>query len=388
MDILHIASDFPYPPHHGARVDIWGRICALADLGHQLHLVATVRSNPSPADLKVVHGRVAQLDIVQRDSNLSGILTNRPVQVETRRNLRSLPLWPAYDLTVLEQEFTCPILENPNLRSRRVVLRVHNDEAAFFSDLRRSSPSVLKRAYYAVETGRFRKWSPRAFAGADELWFISHDHCRTWMEAHPADAHRAKWLPPPIIRTFPPARLSDGAQVLFVGNLLAPTNVQGIAWYISEVQPALRDLPGYRFVVAGSLLGGTLPSVLRRARDRGDCSLLTDAPDLTALYRDSTVFVNPMRRGASLKVKTVNAVEHGLPVVTTSVGNEGTGFQDKDHVLVADTPPMFAGAVRRLLQEPESRVSLVCSSQNFLRAHYDHGRQLRHLLSPEVQSVA
>jgi glycosyltransferase involved in cell wall biosynthesis len=357
-------------------------------MGHNVHLIATVRSSPEPAYLKVVADRVAQVDLVLRDSNLIGIFSTRPVQVRTRQQLRAVPLWPRYDLALLEQEFTCSILDNPRLKSGRVVLRVHNDEPAFFSDLYMSSPVPWKRAYYAEEARRFKNWSPRVFAKADELWFISQDHFRKWTEDHPHEAGRARWLPPPIGRDLSAPRVTSGAQVLFVGNLVAPTNIQGIDWYLSQVHPGLRDVPGYRFVVAGSLLGAALPATLRRARERGDCILLLNAPDLTALYRESAVFINPMQRGASLKLKTVNAAEQGLPIVTTSVGNEGTGFQNGDHVLVADTPSGFATSVRRLLREPQSRMSLVKSSQNFLRARYDQRQQLDQLLSPLAHSAS
>lgn len=382
MDILHVASDFPYPPLHGGRVDIWGRVCALAELGHRIHLVATIRGRPGPGEISVVQKRVARLDLVERGSNLAGLLSSLPLQVSTRRGLRSVPLWPHYDLTLLEQEFTSSILENPQLRSSRVILRVHNDESAFLTDLCQASPSAWKRAYYHLEARRFQSWSPRVFSLADELWFISNDHHREWTEAHPGEAGRAVWLPPPIARTMLPPQPVSGANVLFVGNLVAPTNIQGLEWYLNEVQPALRRIPGYRFTIAGSLLGNPLPPALRRARDHGDCTLLLNAPDLSAAYRESAVFVNPMQRGASLKLKTINAAEQGLPVVTTSVGNEGTGFQHNVHVLVSDRPAGFAACVQRLLTIPQDRISLTKSSQNFLRARYDQGQQLCRLLAP------
>lgn len=388
MNILHVASDFPYPPHHGARVDIWGRICALAELGHNLHLIATVRSTPRPEYINMVMRKVSRLDIVQRASAVRGILTNCPLQVVTRQELRTVPLWQQYDLALIEQEFTSAILENQHLQARRLVLRVHNDESKFFSDLRKSSQNVISKAYYAMEELRFRRWSPRIFARVDELWFISYDNCHGWMERHPAEAYKAKWLPPPIAQEPWPCHASDRAQVLFVGNLVAPTNIEGIEWYLTEVHSALRDVAGYQFVVAGSLLGGTLPSFLRRAQDNGDCSLILNADDLTTLYQNSTVFVNPMQRGASLKLKTINAAERGLPVVTTSVGNEGTGFKNGRHVLIADTPSDFARSIRSLLEDPQSRNVLASESQEFLRVHYNHIQHLGKLLSPMNQNVS
>jgi glycosyltransferase involved in cell wall biosynthesis len=353
-------------------------------LGHTIHLIATVRNRPGPDELRVVQERVARLDLVERRSNLAGLLSSLPLQVSTRRGLRSVPLWPHYDLTLLEQEFTSSILENPQLHTSRVILRVHNDEPEFLTDLRMASPSAWKQAYYALEARRFQTWSPYVFSKVDGLWFISSDHCRKWIEAHPGEAGHATWLPPPITRTMLPPRPAPGANVLFVGNLVAPTNIQGLEWYLNEVQPALRRIPGYRFTIAGSLLGNSLPPALRRARERGDCSLLLNARDLTAVYRESAIFVNPMQRGASLKLKTINAAEQGLPIVTTSVGNEGTGFQHDVHLLVADQPAGFASSVHRLLTVPQDRMSLTISSQNFLRARYDQGQQLCRLLAPAV----
>ena len=64
------------------------------------------------------------------------------------------------------------------------------------------------------------------------------------------------------------------------------------------------------------------------------------------------ICVNPMHHGAGVKLKIINAIEFGLPVVSTSVGKEGTGLDNAVHLHVADTAEDFMKAIRHLLVHP------------------------------------
>ena len=85
---------------------------------------------------------------------------------------------------------------------------------------------------------------------------------------------------------------------------------------------------------------------------------------------------------ANYTVYTKCLTPPGLPIVTTTVGNEGSGFQDSVHVCIADSPANFASALRRLLGEPLLRASLAHASQTFLRDNYDQKSRLIQLLQP------
>jgi glycosyltransferase involved in cell wall biosynthesis len=115
--------------------------------------------------------------------------------------------------------------------------------------------------------------------------------------------------------------------------------------------------------------------------------LITDVADLGPYYERSSVFVNPMQNGASVKVKTLNAAANGLPIVTTPVGNEGTGFVDGRDVIVRDTPESFAEGIRSLLVNGRRRRSLAAAGHRFLIGHYDHKACLaREFGEPAFQS--
>jgi glycosyltransferase involved in cell wall biosynthesis len=357
-------------------VDIWGRVRALSELGHEIDLVATVKRAPEAADLRAVAARARRIYLVDRVRSYPAALGLRSFQVASRKPLARLPLHGEYDAVLLESELVAPILENPALRSQRVVVRVHNDEASFSMAIARSVSNPALKAFHMAEAWRVGRTSRRVFDRADRLWFISRELRDEWAAQRPESSGKACWLPAPIDLTDLRRTPLDGHRVLFVGNLVAPTNVEAINWYLRSVHPRLLEVDGYEFTIAGALLGGSMPRTLELDPSDRHVRLVTDAPNLSPYYEASSVFVNPMRNGGGVKLKTLNAVAHGLPVVTTAVGNAGTGFVDGAEVLVRDSADAFSRAVRDLLLDSRRRRELAAAGQAFLLAKYDHKARL------------
>ena len=343
----------------------------MSELGLEIDLIATVKRPPLESERKVVQSYVNRLHVVPRAPMHSGLWRPSPMQVTSRSPLRRVRLDGEYDAVLLESEFVAPILDNPTLRASRRILRVHNDEPKFFADLAASEPHPLRRFYYKHESSRFAKWLPSLWRSIDEFWFISRDYAEEWKGRYPERDSAAYWMPPsaaPKLAAF--SHQSDSCGVLFAGNLVVPTNLEGLTWYLDYVHPLLLDIPDYRLTIAGSLLGGTMPRRLAEAQHDPRCTVAVDLPDLTPLYRNAAVFINPMLRGTSVKMKTVNAVENGMALVTTAVGNEVTGFADGLHLLVCDTPETFASGIRELIESRERRRSMAASAQQFLVDNY------------------
>jgi GT2 family glycosyltransferase/ubiquinone/menaquinone biosynthesis C-methylase UbiE len=142
--------------------------------------------------------------------------------------------------------------------------------------------------------------------------------------------------------------------ILFVGGFRHPPNEDAVVWFAHEVFPLILDAaPGTTLTIAGSA-----PSdrVLALASDH--VAVLGFVPDLEPLYRTARVVVAPIRYGAGMKGKVAEALAHGLPVVTTTVGAEGMGLEDGVHALVRDDAKGFADALVDLLTDPVSWASL------------------------------
>jgi glycosyltransferase involved in cell wall biosynthesis len=173
----------------------------------------------------------------------------------------------------------------------------------------------------------------------------------------------------------------DGKGALFIGSLTIPLNVEGLEWYVEHIHPGLSGIQGYTLTIAGRTGGASLPSLNKMVRRYSNISLCADPQELSGLYKRAAVFVNPVLRGAGIKLKTIHALQAGVPVVSTSIGMEGTGLIDRTHLLVADSPDDFVRGVAELLRDRSLAERLVHSAQSFLTETYDNERNIRQSLS-------
>lgn len=140
--------------------------------------------------------------------------------------------------------------------------------------------------------------------------------------------------------------------VAYVAGWLAGTgspNADGLRWFVSDVLPLVRlHIPWVRVQVTGAnppadLLDLSDPNVL----------FVGHVTDISAFYARTRVVISPIRFGAGVKVKTVQALQHGVPVVSTSCGSEGIETYGLDAIGVADDPRDFASLIVTLLSDKE-----------------------------------
>ncbi len=145
-------------------------------------------------------------------------------------------------------------------------------------------------------------------------------------------------------------RSYDNVQdLVFVGGFNHTPNVDGVHWFVDEVWPLIKSsLPGIRFHIVGS---NPPESVTSLASDDIVVHGYVTDDELRDLYRDCSVCVIPLRFGAGIKGKTVEAMYNKIPVVSTSIGAEGLPGID-DYISVVDEPQRFAEEVIRLYSDP------------------------------------
>ena len=132
--------------------------------------------------------------------------------------------------------------------------------------------------------------------------------------------------------------------LIYLGGFLHKPNIDAVLWFAGEVFPLiLTKLPDIRLIVIGH---SPTDSVRALA---GDNIVITGfVEDLEPWFNSARLFVAPLRYGAGLKGKIVTSMYYGLPVVTTTVGNEGLDLTDGEQAMVANDPVEFADKVIRL----------------------------------------
>ena len=379
--------DLPSPPDNGARADIWARLQAMKRLGYSVHaLVMAQNVPPRERHVAAMRALVSRLQFVERRSMRSCFATITPTYISRNSGLSKLLLTEQYDLTLMEAEDSLPICDNPSLKTGLRVLRVHNDEIAYLWEFAKAEENFLRKQFVRFEALRMIPYSRSAHRGVDSLWFISQIERQRFIANYPGAAAKAAWLPPSIALGEPQRNVADSKRVLFVGNFYTSLNREGLRWYLRHVHSQLMQDPDYELVVAGSTQGRpAAKSFAGELRREARCTVHVDIEDTKPLYQNCSVFINPMRSGAGVKLKSVHAIERGIPVVSTSVGNEGSGFDDKEHVRIADTPTEFVSAVTALLDDPCAREQMAWRAHAELSRLYNCEANIHRLIT-DLQS--
>jgi hypothetical protein len=149
--------------------------------------------------------------------------------------------------------------------------------------------------------------------------------------------------------------------MLFIGGSAAH-NVDGIQWFIKEVLPlVLKEHPAAVLEVAGA--------VSESVSDHPSVRKLGHVADLRALYQRAQICLAPLRFGTGLKIKVMEAMGYGRPVVATPVAAEG--FDDLAPALagVADDPENLARAISDLLADKQARSEAVTGQSAWVSCH-------------------
>ncbi|HUS16326.1 MAG TPA: glycosyltransferase family 4 protein, partial [Chloroflexia bacterium] len=147
------------------------------------------------------------------------------------------------------------------------------------------------------------------------------------------------------------AATRDAGTLLFVGNFNHPPNVDAAVWLVEAILPIVRaECPGVRLL----LVGKDPPSAVRALASAG-VAVTGTVPEVAPYLREATVFVAPLRQGGGMRIKVLEALASGIPVITTPVGAAGIVAQPGRDLLVAEDAAAFAAAALRALEDPALR---------------------------------
>jgi glycosyltransferase involved in cell wall biosynthesis len=173
-------------------------------------------------------------------------------------------------------------------------------------------------------------------------------------------------------------RRPNPGHILTLGTLHYAPNADGIRWFVREVLPRVRES------VAGAVLtivGKNPPrDFFRVAAQAPDAVRVTGyVPELTPLLETTAVIAIPVLAGSGMRVRILEALSRGLPVVTTTVGMEGIDAAPGSDLLVGDSPEEFAAAVVRLLRDTGLQDRLSQNGRRLIEQKYDWRVALRRL---------
>lgn len=368
--VVVFAPELPYPPDHGGRLDCWRRIKALRAQGHTVMLVCFYDDfgrRPDAAVIRAVKEHVQVLivrplrkSLIERLATLSRTATvpwhaaARAPHGRSRRDLCTQIADFRPDLLWLEGPQAGELADACRRRLRcPMIYRSHNVEHVYRRQLARASGSLVTSLRLLATTVHLKRYQLRLMRQSDLVLDISEKDADYWRTR---GVDHVRWLPPlaesptPQLPLAPVDPDADGPiDVLFLGNLHTPNNVEGVRWLVEEVAPhVLQRRPQTRFVLAGSR-----PSAeVRGFTQRPGIELIANVDDPSTLQRRARVLVNPVRRGSGVNIKAIDMLMTDLPLVSTSTGTEGLPDFVRAQFDTQDDADGFAAAIVRALEAP------------------------------------
>ncbi len=163
-----------------------------------------------------------------------------------------------------------------------------------------------------------------------------------------------------------PADEAPAPTIAFTGVMAFPPNVDAAHYFADAVLPRIRErVPDARFLIVGR----NPTAEVRQLADRPGVEVLGEVPDMSAVLKRVWVAVAPMRTGAGIKNKVLEAWAVGTPVVMSPAAANGLSLDPAAEALVADDPARMAELIAGLLTDAGKRRRLGAAAHRLAMAH-------------------
>jgi len=211
-------------------------------------------------------------------------------------------------------------------------------------------------------------WEPRYAEKFDRSATVSEADRQLLLKANPrlhvdiipngVDTENFQPLPLPDEKAMP--------SLMFIGNMGYPPCVDAALYFCKEIFPLIRrKIPTAEFWIVGR---SPRPEVLEL--DGDGVHVTGQVEGVIPYYQQSTICVVPLRAGGGTRLKILEAMALGRPVVSTTIGCEGLEVVDGQNILIADTPEQFTEKVMRLFNDKELYRSISTNGRRLVETSY------------------
>jgi sugar transferase (PEP-CTERM/EpsH1 system associated) len=365
VKILALSTAVPYPPDDGGRMRVYELLVGLA-ADHQVELLTLSTGSDEEMDgVQALANEGVKVDVVphrpdRRLSATRSVLRGRSIHGSMVRSdrfaerLQKRLRRGRYD--VVQCEFSTMAAYRPDDATVPWVLDAHNVEFRISARLGTSAAGALAPAYRAYarrETRHRQAEEVAAWRRMDHVVAVS-DVDRDIVVEHAPDVPAT--VVPNCIDThhFDLSRrpVEERTGAVFVGKMDYRPNIDAVMWFVDAVLPLVRAVvPGFELAIVGR---DPVPRV-RALNRRPGVRVVGRVKDTVPYLHGSALAVVPLLAGSGSRLKVLEAMATGTPLVSTTVGVEGVDVEPGRHALVADGPVEYADGIVDLLGDPERR---------------------------------
>lgn len=377
MHILVLSTWWPEPDDNGSRLRAIAILRGLAE-HHHLHLIAFSQGPATAVQSQEVSRLCRSWQVFERPDRLltlrdrlGSLTSNKPASVRVRWSqpfadavLASVARWQPDVVLAMEIDvapYACLIPNVPLVLEELELAAILEDHRNHYGlrRLRSLLTALQYRRYIATIIPSFAAVTTVSEKEASLLYQITGPHTPLLSVIPNGVDSRA-------CAAYPYQPEAD--TLIYPGALAYSANFDAVYYFLAKIWPLIRARhPQAKFRVTGKI---TADQQAHLPRVNG-VEFTGYVNDIRALIARHAVEVSPIREGGGTRLKILEALALGVPVVSTTKGAEGLALIDGKHILLADTPMDFARATSRLLSDPPLACRLGEAGRREVAARYD-----------------
>jgi polysaccharide biosynthesis protein PslH len=400
MKITLICQEIPYPAIHGSRIDMWRRIVALAQRGIELQLVCWwFGTQPTAEEIAEIHKYVSKVHPIQIEqtaiSRLRRItdLWTYPLETSSRL-IKGEKLVQLIDEV---RDFSPDAIFLDGIHGGAIatklshklqvplVTRSHNIEHIYAKKMLAAAIGIKDKFRRSLALLHLEQYEKKLLRKSVLFYDISADDLKFWQDLNFTNGR----LLSPLIQFADRSSVVDRQQhpilfesydLVFLGNLNAENNVAGAIWFLSEVFPLIRArLPTATVLIAGF---NPVDRIVQICQQIAGVSLKINPISANDTYQLGRVLINPILTGSGVKIKSIEMLQFGKPIVSTSEGVSGLPTPVKKYFKIADDRANFATAAIEFLMGDGDLIPI---DRHLLAAYF--GTEIIDKVIAELQAI-
>lgn len=241
-----------------------------------------------------------------------------------------------------------------------------------------SAESLIKRLYQQRDRRNWQAFQRATWRKFERIQVLTQRDANAIRELAPEIALRTRVNPfsVELPREIFPHREQTG-QIVFVGGFTHAPNVDAAQWLATEIFPRIvAHYANAKLTVVGSYPPA---SVYELARD--NITVAANVPAIEPYLQEASVIVAPLRHGGGQRIKVLQGMAHGKPVVATPLAAEGLDLCGLPPLCIAEGADQFADMVKNLLGSSQTRRALGARAREFVAKHFSPEAYARRLES-------
>ncbi len=384
MKILQVTNKVPYPIKDGGAIACMNLTRGFSLNGHKITVLAmnTRKHHIIYGELPESITDLAEFRLVEVPAPISKIaalknfiFSRKPynavrfISEPFKKELKKILLNKKFDIVQLEGLYVCPYI--PVIRKysgAKIVYRAHNIEHEIWERTAAMSKG-WERFYFRNLAKRIKKFEKKWLNQYDLLVPITE---RDGKILDDLGNTKPKFVSQTGIDSsvlIPNSKKLKHPTLFHIGSLEWTPNQEGLLWFLEHCWPAVQQrFPELKFYIAGR----NAPGWFQKKLDLPNIIFEGEVPDAYDFINSKSIMVVPLFSGSGMRIKIIEGMALGKPIVTTSVGTEGISTTDGENIVIAETAEKFVESISRLIEDRDFFEKIGRNAIEYIHEKFDN----------------